>query len=197
MRSMFKIVSRGMTGPRAMLALVGILSLVSGFALAADTDIVITEIMNNPSVLLDAEGEWFEVYNGGGTPVDLNGWTLSDEGTNTHTVSGSAVVPAGGYAVLGVDAAAMATQGVTLTYQYANFVLANGDDEIILTNASAVEIDRVEYDGGPVWPDPTGASMMWDEASGDNNDGTNWNFALFLRAFCEVKCVINPVLITL
>jgi len=175
MRSMFKIVSRGMTGPRAMLALVGILSLVSGFALAADTDIVITEIMNNPDVLFDSQGEWFEIHNTGGTPVDLNGWTIQDNDTDLHVILGSAVVPGDGYAVLGIDAVSMAGEGVTLLYQYADIALANGGDELVLLNGSAVEIDRVEWDGGPVWPDLTGASMMWDEASGDNNVGGNWS----------------------
>ena len=175
MMSMIKSISGGWSGPRAVFALVGILSLVSGIALAADTDIVITEIMQNPAVLPDADGEWFEIHNTGGTPVDLNGWTLSDLGSDSHTIVGSAVVPAGGYAVLGVNAVAMASEGVTLLYQYSSFVLANGDDEVILTNASAVEIDRVEYDGGPVWPDPTGASMMWDENTADNNVGANWS----------------------
>ena len=157
-----------------LLALVGIFALTAGTALAADTDIVITEIMNNPAALSDAVGEWFEIHNTGATPVDLNGWTMYDLGTNTHTIVGTTIVPAGGYAVLGLDAAVMAAEGVTLLYVYSNFVLANGDDEVILQNASLVEIDRVEYDGGPVWPDLNGASMMWDEATADNNVGANW-----------------------
>jgi hypothetical protein len=60
-------------------------------------------------------------------------------------------------------------------FQYSGFTLANGDDEIILTSDLAVEVDRVEWDGGPAWPDPDGASMQWDETSGDNNVGANWS----------------------
>jgi len=37
--------------------------------------------------------------------------------------------------------------------------LANGADELVLLDGSSVEIDRVEYDGGPGFPDPNGASM--------------------------------------
>ena len=172
--SMIKSILGGWSGPRAVLALVGVLSLMSGFALAADTDIVITEIMQNPLVLLDADGEWFEIHNTGGTPVDLNGWTIQDNDSDSHIITGSAVVPADGYAVLGINAAAMASEGVTLLYQYSGITLANGGDELVLLNGSLAEIDRVEYDGGPVWPDPNGASMMWSE-TGDNNDGTNWS----------------------
>lgn len=143
-------------------------------ALAADTDIVITEIMQNPSALLDDVGEWFEVHNTGPDPVDLNGWTIQDAGIDSHVIAGSAVVPAGGYAVLCRNATAMAGEGVTALYEYTGITLANGDDEVILLNASAVEIDRVEYDGGPLWPDPNGASMSWDENTADNNVGANW-----------------------
>lgn len=148
-------------------------------ALAADADIVITEIMQNPATLSDADGEWFEIHNTGLDPVDIEGWTIQDLGADSHVIAsgGSLVVPAGGYAVLCRNATAMAGEGVTALYEYSGLFLANGDDEVILLNGSAVEIDRVEYDGGPVWPDPNGASMMWDEASGDNNVGANWTEA--------------------
>ncbi len=158
-----------------ILALTGILVLMAGTALAADSDIVITEVMQNPAVIGDDVGEWFEVYNGGGTPVDLNGWTVSDDGTDSFVIGASAIVPAFGYAVLGNSAVTMAGEGVTLVYEFSGMFIGNSGDELILTNASAVEIDRIEYDGGPTWPDPTGASMMWDEATADNNVGANWS----------------------
>ena len=56
------------------------------------------------------------------------------------------------------------------------FTLANGDDEIVLHDDLNVEVDRVEYDGGPNFPDPDGASMvlMGTDSSIDNNVGSNW-----------------------
>jgi hypothetical protein len=172
-----RIRDRRNSGRRLMLTLVGMIALTTGAALAADTDIVITEIMQNPLVMVDTDGEWFELHNTGATPVDLEGWTVSDLGTNSFTIvaGNTAVVPAGGYAVLGRNATAMAGQGVTLLYQYTGMDLGNTDDELILTSDLAVEIDRVEWDGGPGWPDPNGASMMWDEGTADNNVGANWS----------------------
>ena len=160
------------------------LCLVFAFgAQAADTDVVITEIMQNPAALGDTDGEWFELHNTGTTAVDLDGWTISDLGSDSFTISGSTVIPADGYAVLARNATAMAAEGVTVLYEYTGMFLGNSDDEIILTNASSVEIDRVEYDGGVDWPDPTGASMMWDEETGDNNVGTSWAEAGAEHAF--------------
>jgi len=160
-----------------MLAMAILVGLVSSAVQAADTDIVITEIMQNPLVLLDAVGEWFEIHNTGGTAVDLAGWTIKDDGTDSHVIftGGPLIVPAGSYLVLCVDAPTMAGEGVTTTYQYSTFTIANGADEIILLNSALTEIDRVEYDGGPLWPDPNGASMSWDEGSADNNVSTNWS----------------------
>lgn len=137
--------------------------------------IVITEIMQNPLVLLDADGEWFEIRNAGAAAVDLNGWTIKDLGTDSHVIAngGPLVINPGEYKVLGVNAAAMAAEGVTLFYQYASFTLGNSDDELILVDTLGREVDVVMWDGGPVWPDPTGASMAW-SGTGDNNDGANW-----------------------
>ena len=38
----------------------------------------ISEIMQNPAVLLDAVGEWFEIHNTRAAPVDIQGWTIND-----------------------------------------------------------------------------------------------------------------------
>lgn len=171
---------RSVNFEKAVLAL-GLLVFGAAPVLAADTDIVITEIMQNPSVLLDANGEWFEIHNTGFAPVDIQGWTIKDDHTNAHTVpvGTPVIVPAGGYAVLGRDAPTMAGQGVTLLYQYptSGFDLGNADDEIVLLNAALVEIDRVMWDGGLLWPDPNGASMAWNESSGNNNVGANWGIS--------------------
>ena len=56
--------------------------------------------------------------------------------------------------------------------------LGNSDDEIVLLNASLNEIDRVEYDGGPTFPDPIGASMTLLHPLLDNNNGANWDTSL-------------------
>uniref|UniRef100_UPI00404B85CE lamin tail domain-containing protein n=1 Tax=Flavobacterium sp. TaxID=239 RepID=UPI00404B85CE len=149
-------------------------------------DIVITEIMQNPGLVSDDFGEWFEVYNTTGSAIDLDGWIIRDEeGANQNlvTIMGSVIVPAGGYITLGrggiTDPAdAEYNGGVTHAYVYdATFLMANGADEIILEAPGAIIIDQVYYDGGTEFPDPTGASMQLDPASisaTGNDTGANW-----------------------
>jgi predicted extracellular nuclease len=144
---------------------------------AGPGDIVINEIMQNPNAVLDSAGEWFELYNPTGSDIDINGWTIKDEGSDSHVINngGPLIVPAGGYLVLGNNADSTTNGGVDAGYSYgANWFLANGDDEVVLLDGTLVEIDRVEYDGGPLFPDPTGASMALADPALDNNVGANW-----------------------
>ena len=56
-------------------------------------DIVVTEFMNDSAAVSDTVGEWLEIYNSTGADIDLNGWTLKDDGSNSHTFSNSIIVP--------------------------------------------------------------------------------------------------------
>ena len=74
-------------------------------ALAASPgDVIVNEIMQNPSAVSDSAGEWFEVYNTTGSAIDLDGWTIRDDDIDSHVIAVSVIVPAGGYAVLGNNA---------------------------------------------------------------------------------------------
>lgn len=140
-------------------------------------DIIITEIMQNPSAVTDGNGEWFEVYNTTGADIDMDGWTIRDNDTDSFVVAGPLVVPAGGYIVLGINADSGTNGGVTVAYEYTSMFLSNSADEIVLEAPGPVVIDAVVYDGGPNFPDPTGASMELAQSNfdaTDNDDGSNW-----------------------
>jgi hypothetical protein len=160
--------------PKRPAGLLGVLMVF--FTGPAFADLVINEIMQNPSAVSDSNGEWFEIYNPEGPAVDINGWTMRDDGTNSHLISNGAplMVPAGGYLVLGNNADSTANGGVTIAYQYSGFFLGNSDDELVLLDVSSIEIDRVNWDGGPTFPDPNGASMSLSDPDSDNNVGGNW-----------------------
>lgn len=160
------------------LRFVALCLLFAGTASAAHAgDIVITEIMQNPSAVSDTNGEWIEVYNKGSQSVDLNGWTIRDDGSDSHTINGSVVVAPGNYVVLGRNNNSTTNGGVSVAYQYSGINLANGADEVILEDISGTIQDEVWYDGGSQWPDPTGASMALSSASADNNVGANWTIS--------------------
>ena len=140
-------------------------------------NIIISEVMQDPLTVVDGVGEWFEIFNNENVSVDLDGWVIKDDGTNLFTITGPLVVPAQSFAVLGNNADNLVNGGYTCNYQFPTaFALGNSDDEIVLLLPDGVtEVDRVMWDGGTIWPDPTGASMIFAGLpSDDNNDGTKW-----------------------
>jgi hypothetical protein len=133
--------------------------------------VVINEIMQNPSAVSDGSGEWFEVHNPTANPVDINGWTIQDNDFDTFVINngGALSIPAGGFLVLGNNSDSGTNGGVAVDYQYSGMFLSNGGDELVLLDTALTEVDRVEWDGGPAFPDPNGASMSLEDPTLDNN----------------------------
>ncbi len=145
----------------------------------APGELVIVEVMQNPSSVRDGAGEWFEIINVADRAVDLAGLTFTDSGTNSFTIPAGTVVPLppGNRFVLGVNGYFETNGGVVVDYEYSSFTLGNADDEIIISKGEVI-IDQIAWDGGVTWPDPNGASMSLsanlNPAFADNNVGTNW-----------------------
>jgi hypothetical protein len=140
-------------------------------------DIIINEVMQDPAAVSDWNGEWFELYNTTANPIDINGWDLRDNDGELYTISngGPLIVPRYGYIVLGCNGTPAQNGGYDPDYVYdwADFILGNEYDEIIIVEGST-EIANIEYDNGTTFPDPTGASMGWVGPPTDYQDGNNW-----------------------
>ncbi len=145
------------------------------------TGIVINEIMQNPNQVWDSKGEWFELYNETAVDVDMNGWVILDRDFDYHLINNGAplILPAYGFLVLGRNANPAENGGYTCDYEYSDFYLGNSGDEVVLVNPDGVVVDSVYYDGGPEFPDPTGASMELNDPTLDNMVGANWHTAYF------------------
>jgi hypothetical protein len=141
---------------------------------AMDSTLTITEIMQNPSSVSDANGEWFEIYNLTRFLFNLNGWTISDLDNDSHTISSDVFIPPLGYAVLGRNADYNTNGGVNVDYEYSGIDIAGGSDELILMLPTGTVIDSVSWDNGATFPDPTGASMYLIDPDLDNSIGSNW-----------------------
>ncbi len=141
-------------------------------------DIVISEIMAAPAVVSGSSGEWIEVYNNSGTTMNLAGFELHDDGSDSHVVAADVVMPAGTYVVLGRNGDYLTNGSVLVAYEYTAFVLDENVDEVVLS-FDGVEIDRVEYDLGLYPAGTPGHSLGWDPSIGNpdpstNDDPANW-----------------------
>ncbi len=149
--------------------------LIDEGALPSDA-LVLTEIMADPDAVTDDHGEWFELYNNTAVEMNLIGMVVYDLGSNSFTVDEELLIAPAEYAVLGVDGDTGSNGGVDLDHEWSSFYVGNSDDEIYLEHDGIV-LDSVEYDGGALWIDPTGASMSLDPASTDpslNDDPDAW-----------------------
>ncbi|MEL7369647.1 MAG: lamin tail domain-containing protein, partial [Myxococcota bacterium] len=136
--------------------------------------LVITEIMHNPSMLSDAVGEWFEVYNPSATVTyELDGCEIKDDGTDSHVILGPLQVGPGEFLAMANSAMAGFTAGYV--YDGSMFTFDDDTDEVVL-KCSAEFIDRVAYDNGATFPNPEGRSMNLSPGldAFENNVGTNW-----------------------
>jgi len=147
-------------------------------------DLVITEIMNNPTAIADASGEWFEIQNVSNKNFDLNGMVVLGKGTEKFTVNKSIVMAPGDILVFGNNGD-MATNGaVTQAFTYAgSYALGNSADDAIDLQWNNVSIDKVVYfNGGSGWANPSGgASLQLSLAkttAADNDAGANWCLSL-------------------
>ncbi|OGZ73902.1 MAG: hypothetical protein A2998_00905 [Candidatus Staskawiczbacteria bacterium RIFCSPLOWO2_01_FULL_37_25b] len=134
--------------------------------------VVINEIMQNPLAVSDTNGEWFELYNTTDYDIDMTGCVIRDKALNLHTIT-SFIISAHTYSVLAKNGDTNQNGGLTANYVYSNTTFNNTSDSIIL-DCDSVEIDRVDYDGGPEFPKPDGASMILGNPALNNNVGANW-----------------------
>jgi len=137
--------------------------------------IVISEIMPNPSLVSDSNGEWFEVYNTDSVSVDFTGWTIKDAGTDEHSIStpeGNLLIEPEEYFVFGRNANQDENGGYEADYDYDGMLLANSEDEIILLDPEGREVDAVYYTNA--FPYSSGASMYVQDLSSNNNIISNW-----------------------
>ena len=138
------------------------------------TGIVINEIMNNPSLDNETNGEWFEIINIGLNTVDLFGFIISDNDLDEHIISEHIIINPNELLVFGSSQNYDLNGNIEVDYEYSNFYLSNLFDEIIIKHPSGVVLDEVFYDYNQSFPNSESFSMMLLNPILDNNFGENW-----------------------
>ena len=121
--------------------------------------LIISEVMANPAAVSDTVGEWFELFNATGEPIDLNGLSFYDSGSNSHTISESLFIQAGAYLVLGRNSDSSSNGGLSVDYVYSNFTLGNSSDDIFI-EWMGVQLAAVSYNNDGIFG-VAGISAEW------------------------------------
>ena len=90
----------------------------------------------------DEDDDWIELYNGGGAPTNLNGWTISDaeDAAEGYTFTQDVFIPADGYILLWADD--QIGQGPL----HLNFKLSKEGETLWLYDERGVQVDTVTFD---------------------------------------------------
>lgn len=149
-------------------------------AKAAWGAVVINEVMPNPNAVDDTLGEYFELYNTDKeNNVNIDGWTIKDEGSNTHKINngGELILLPEKYLLLCRNKDINVNGGLKCDYQYSNFSLANSNDAIIILDDTGVEQDNVKYTTATAFNFGDGVSMELKDPSLGNDVADNWKKA--------------------
>jgi hypothetical protein len=159
--------------------------------------LVINEVLANAGgTITDPSGEWFEVYNAGSFPVQMQGMLIADSsgGVNGkrqpyHLIASSLVVQSGAYVVLGSTTNTTNNGGVPVDYAYGTALqFANSVDALKISRsygaADTLTIDRTQYASAAISAQ-NGVSRELKNPALDNAnmDGSNWADALVTAVY--------------
>jgi hypothetical protein len=153
-----------------------VLASLTAHAWAADTDIIINEVMYHPPLQLD-ELQYVELFNRGGTTVDLSGWSFK-KGITFEFPPGT-TLPGGGYLVICRNVQTFASNYGTAIPVLGDFSgrLSHRGEKLEICNAAGTVIDVVSYSDHSPWPTaPDGHSSSLERICpfGSGNDPGNW-----------------------
>lgn len=171
-------------------ALAGAVVVTAGPVAAADSDVVINELMTKAGPATDPAFEFIELYNNGSQAVDVSGWAFSagitlDPTQNPMNTAGTRavfpagkVIPAHGYFVGSSNTGVFsAVSGRTADFSFAPSGLSSSGETVTLVDEGEVTMDGVTYAASSPWPSSpngTGPSLELVDPALDNTVATNW-----------------------
>jgi hypothetical protein len=157
--------------------------------------LVINEVMVNPigPTSSDNDLEWFEVYNAGRLPVQMQNLLIADSAASGrrpyHLIASSLTVPSGGYVVLGMSTNTANNGGVPVDYSYGGALsFANSLDALKISRAygatDTLTLDRTQYASAAVSAQiGVGRELLNPALDNSNMDGSNWAYPLVTAVY--------------
>jgi hypothetical protein len=108
---------------------------------ASTPRVIFSELMKNPEVIADADGEWIELFNAGSEPFDLDGCSLSRDAQELP-LEGPLVLEAGQYLTLSNGEA----PGFSPDLLYSGLTLPNSGAFVLRLACAGTLLDEVTID---------------------------------------------------
>ena len=129
----------------------------------SEGDVLITEVMMNPVLSNDSNGEWFELYNNASYTIDLYDWDVTASDGDAFSIDEHLSFDPGDHLLFGVSSNEAKNGGITPDYVYdrSTFSLVDTRDTIILTIVGH-SITTLDYRGS--WGMEAGKSLQLDKS---------------------------------
>ncbi|MBM2820254.1 MAG: Nucleic acid binding OB-fold tRNA/helicase-type [Candidatus Berkelbacteria bacterium] len=137
---------------------------------AADSDVVINEVMVDPSCLSD-KCEWIELYNNGASPVNLKNWTIDD----TKKLLNDTIIQPYDYLVVTknlVEFNNIWTVDPNKIIELTSLVLSNSGHTLKLKNSLG------SYEEDFTWPPSPKTDISWEKIDPLKTGDGNWGESL-------------------
>jgi len=142
-------------------------------------ELLLTEVMPDPSAISDTEGEWFEIYNNSDRVINLRNLVLGRDDSNRHIIADSIELSPGTFIAL--ERTDLATNASN-SYVYGSAILLPNTGAVLSIFNEGTETDpgdiifSVNY-GGEFFPGSPGASISLNPNMMNATDaliGTSW-----------------------
>jgi hypothetical protein len=129
-------------------------------------EVIFSEVMKNPVIVSDADGEWLELYNSGSGTVSLQNCELTRDGAG-FTIDAALVVEPGASVTL----ASSSAPGFTPDYEWSSLTLPNTGSFTLSLACAGTTLDSVVVDPAAT-PNAAGASLSLGATAltADDND---------------------------
>ena len=138
-------------------------------------DVVINEVFAGGS----STTEWVEILNKTASPIDISGWTITDNGSS-DAIPASTILPANGYGVIRGPSSTVVVPGSAITIDLSTAIgsgLSSSDDRLTLSSTTPTIIDQVSWGTDTTAFDPSAPSQTGGESLARFPDGTDTNSA--------------------
>ena len=133
--------------------------------------VIITEVMRDR----EGDGDWIELFNVSGAPVDLSGWQIQRLISLETCVIGTATIQPGAHLVIGPVVDPAQNGGVPGMIQCSGTLLSDAGDMLLrLTDGQEVPIDLVGVPSTTPFPNQSFSLSPTAYNSVVNDDPANW-----------------------
>jgi len=140
-----------------------------------------TIVINEVSAIGGNDLDWVELYNKTGSPIDISGWKVSDNGGGTDAFPTGSVIPANGFAVIVANGSSLLVPGTALRIELPTPTIGSSGlnpdgDRVLLEDSANNDIDAISFGADTTYftlPAITSTNSLARQNNGQDTDSSS------------------------